>query len=121
MKRLGVLIAGFDGAVASTLAAGVALMRRGYAKPQALISEQFRQSHDLAGFDQLVFGGWDVRGENLFEAALRNRVIERDRLQPIAKELASLKPWTAGADKIESFRRQYKLDSVIVLNLIPTG
>jgi len=121
MKRLGLLIAGLDGAVASTLVAGVALMRRGLAQPQALISERFRQSHDLAGFDDLVIGGWDSRGENLFEAAVRNRVVDRERLQPIAKELSRLKPWAAGVDKVASFRRQHKLDTVVILNLLPTG
>jgi myo-inositol-1-phosphate synthase len=121
MRRVGVLIAGLDGAVASTLVAGVALMRRGLAKPQALISEQFRQSHSLAGFEDMIIGGWDVRGENLFEAALRNRVVERERLQPVAKELSRLKPWPAGVDKIASFRRQHKLDAVVLLNLLPTG
>jgi myo-inositol-1-phosphate synthase len=69
----------------------------------------------------MVFGGWDVRGETLFESCQRNRVIERDRLQPIAKELASLKPWPAGADTLAGFRRKHKLDTVVVLNLLPTG
>src|SRR5436309_2330281 len=105
MKRLGILIAGLNGAVASTMVAGVTLMRRGLARPQALLSEAYR----LTSFDQIVFGGWDVRGENLFEAALRNRVIERERLQPVAKELIRLKPWPAAADKIVSFRRLHQL------------
>lgn len=121
MKRLGICIAGLNGAVASTTVAGVALMRRGLAQPVGLISEQFSRSHSLAGFDELVFAGWDTRGENLLESALRNRVIERERLQPVAKELTRLNPWSAGADKIAAFRRQHKLDSVVILNLLPTG
>jgi myo-inositol-1-phosphate synthase len=127
MNRLGICIAGFNGAVASTFVAGVALMRRGLAKPVALISEQFKTSHKLTGFDEMVFAGWDVRGENLFEAALRNRVLDRDRLQPVAKELAAVKPFggprsvMAAARDIERFRRQHKLDTVVVLNLLPTG
>lgn len=121
VKRLGVLIAGLGGAVGATLVAGVALMRRRLARPQALISEQFRPAHNLAGFDAMLIGGWDLRGENLFESALRNRVLERERLQPIAKELAGMKPWKAGTDKIARFRRQHQLDTVVVLNLLPTG
>jgi myo-inositol-1-phosphate synthase len=101
--------------------AGVALMRRGLARPQALISEQFLRSHALAGFETMVFGGWDVRRENLWESALRNQVVERERLQPVHKELARLLPWPAGADKIQTFRRQHKLDSVVIVNLLPTG
>jgi myo-inositol-1-phosphate synthase len=121
VSKLGICIAGLNGAVASTTVAGVALMRRGLAKPTALISEQFKASHMLADFDSFVFGGWDVRSENMFESCLRNRVFERDRLQPIAKELAGLKPWLAGADMIARFRRQHKLETVVVLNLLPTG
>jgi myo-inositol-1-phosphate synthase len=136
VKRLGICIAGFNGAVASTLVAGVALICRRLAKPQALISEQFRRSHGLARLEEIVFGGWDVRGENLFEAAMRNRVLEHERLHPITKELASLKPWRPDGGRasrraeqfgrsltlqIARFRRQHKLDSVVVLNLLPTG
>jgi myo-inositol-1-phosphate synthase len=121
MSRLGICIAGLNGAVASTTVAGVALMRRRLAKPVGLISEWFIASHKLAGFDEMVFAGWDVRGETLFESALRNRVIEREGLQPISKELARLKPWPAGADKVASFRRQHKLDTVVILNLLSTG
>ena len=121
MKRLGLCIAGLNGAVGSTIVAGVALLRRRLARPVALVSEQFKQTHQLAGFEDLVIGGWDVRDENLFEATLRNRVIDRERLQPIVKELAALKPWPAGADKLTGFRRKHKLDSVVILNLLPTG
>ena len=121
MNRLGLLIAGLDGAVASTLVSGVALMRRRLAKPAALISEAYVKSHKLAVFDDLVIGGWDFRGENLYQAALRNRVLDSHRLQPVARELSGIKPWSAGTDKIAAFRRQHRLDTVVVLNLLPTG
>lgn len=128
MAKLGICIAGLDGAVASTMVAGVALMRRGRAEPLAMIAERFVRSHKLATFDEIVFGGWDRRGENLFEAAVRNRVVELARLQPVAKELAALKPWpavtaravAAGRD-IERFRRKHKVDTVVILNLLPTA
>ena len=121
MSRLGLLIAGLDGAVASTLVAGVALMRRQLAQPAALISEPYRRSHQLAGFDELVIAGWDPRGENLHQAALRNHVVAADRLRPVARELAGIKPWPAGTDKITSFRRHHRLNTVVILNLLPTG
>ena len=121
MKRLGILIAGLDGAVASTFVAGLALMRRRLAKPAALISEAYVKSHGLARFDDFVIGGWDSRGETLCQAALRNRVLEAHRLRPVTRELAGLKPWPAGADNIAAFRRQHRLDTIVVLNLLPTG
>jgi myo-inositol-1-phosphate synthase len=120
-NKLGILIAGLDGAVASTMVAGVALMRRKLATPVALVSESYVRTHKLAGFSDIVIGGWDVRRENLHAAALRNRVVEPERLRPVARELARLQPWPAGVDKIASFRRQHQLDTVVVLNLLPTG
>jgi myo-inositol-1-phosphate synthase len=48
-------------------------------------------------------------------------VLPEERLRPVAKELAGIKPWAAGQDQIAAFRRQQKLDAVVVLNLTPTG
>lgn len=132
MKRLGICIAGLNGAVASTIAAGVFLMRRGLARPQAMLSEAWRERLGLVPLDQLVIGGWDVRGERLLESALRNRVVEPHRLQAVAKEMAATVPWVVPrrwpsnsylqlARDIERFRRERNLDSIVVLNLLPTG
>ena len=122
MSRLGICIAGLNGAVASTLVAGVALLRRGLAAPVALVSERYRQSHQLAGFEDIVFAGWDPRSETLNESVLRNGVIEPHRLKPIAKELAKVPVWNSPVTRdLETFRRTHKLDTVVVLNLIPTG
>jgi len=121
MKRLGICIAGLDGAVATTVVAGVALLRRGLASPVGLLSERYAQSHDLAGWHEIVFAGWDPRGENLRSAALRNAVLSPCQLKPVLAELATLKPWPPGADRIEAFRRKHRLETVVVLNLLPTG
>ena len=119
MSRLGICIAGCNGAVASTVVAGAALLRRGLTEPLALISEPYR----LTGFDEMIFAGWDPRGETLLAAARRNRVLDEARLAPVAKELAQLKPWKpkSPARDLDRFRRQHKLDTVVVLNLLPTG
>jgi myo-inositol-1-phosphate synthase len=133
MKRLGICVAGFNGAVASTLAAGVAVLRRGLAAPLGVVSEPFVKSHALAPLDALVLGGWDPRGETIFEAALRNRVIERERLQPVSKELSALRAWPLPAARaaaaavrqlardMDRFRLASRADAVVVLNLLPTG
>jgi myo-inositol-1-phosphate synthase len=125
MKRLGICIAGLNGAVASTMVAGVALMRRRLATPVAMLAESYLESHKLAGFESFAFAGWDTREEDCLAAALRNRVVEPPRLQPVSKELAAIKPWRPSvrnlARDIEGFRRKHKLESVVVLNLLPTG
>lgn len=121
MNRLGICIAGLDGAVASTMVAGAALLRRELTHPLALLSEQYAKSHGLAVWNEIVFAGWDKRGENLHQAALRNAVIGPCKLKPVRRQLAALKPWPVGADRIAAFRRAHKLDTVVVLNLLPTG
>ncbi len=132
MNRLGICIAGLDGAVASTLVAGMELALEGRSAPRGLLSEEFRKSHRLAALDELVIRGWDIRGEDLFEAALRNGVLEPALLEPVRKRLRPLEPWKAPAGPmarrhrqairdIERFRRREKVDTVVLLNLIPTG
>jgi len=132
MNRLGICIAGLDGAIGSTMVAGTFLVRQGHAPPQGLLTETWRERLGLAGLDQVVFGGWDVRGENLFEAATRNAVLDPRRLQVVAKHLAGVVPWQAPrrdlkaghsqiVREIGKFRKRHKLSSVVVLNLLPTG
>lgn len=127
MRRVGVWVAGLNGAVASTLVAGLALLRRGLVEPLALISEPYAATHGLPGWDDLRLAGWDPRGETLRESARRNAVVDHELLRPIAPELARLKPRpvprtsAAAARDLDRFRRQHHLDTVIVLNLIPTN
>lgn len=127
MNQLGICIAGLNGAVASTLVAGLDLMRRGLAKPVALLSEPYVASHQLAPLDNIVVAGWDPRREDLMTSAHRHRVVDPARLAPVAKSLGKL----VALDKARSprdvvrflnrFRRQHRLDQVVVLNLLPTG
>ncbi len=128
--KLGICIAGLNGAVGSTMVAGMALIRKGLVPPQGMISQKFQDSHRLAPLKALVISGWDVRGENLLQSAIRNGVLEPESLKPIARDLQAIKPWEAPVGPwfyrrvtrdIEKFRRQKKLDTVVVLNLLPTG
>jgi len=132
MNRLGICIAGLDGAVGSTIVAGTLLVRNGQAPARGLLSEPWRERLDLCGLDQLVFAGWDVSGENLFEAAVRNAVLGRRRLQVVAKPLARVLPWAAPlghtaadcarlARDMDRFRKRHQLDGAVLLNLLPTG
>jgi myo-inositol-1-phosphate synthase len=132
MRRLGICIAGLNGAVASTIVAGTFLIRQGNAPSQGFLSEPWSDRLDLAGLDRFVFGGWDVRGENLLEAAIRHAVLDPRQLQTVAKPLARVLPWKAphrcsAADHlrivkdIETFRKRNQVETVIVINLLPTG
>ncbi len=126
-ERLGVCIAGLNGAVASTLVAGVALIEKRSAAPLGLVSEPFVLSHRLARIRDLVFGGWDPLGESVLQSAQRHGVIDEHRLKPVSRTLAGLRPLPAARSQaaavrdIENFKRRQRLDRVVVLNLTPTA
>jgi len=109
--RLGVLTVGL-GAVASTVAAGVELVRRGLAEPVGSLTQLgtirvaagpaslIRDVVPLAGVDQLVFGAWDPVPDTAYEAALRCGVLDRlAHIEPIAGELKEIEPMPAAFDR----------------------
>ena len=64
MSRLGVCFVGAGGAVATTVIAGVALMKRGLAPRIGMVTEtEVWRDARLAPLDGLVFGGWDLRDD----------------------------------------------------------
>jgi myo-inositol-1-phosphate synthase len=113
---MGVLVVGLGGAVASTAAAGVEMLRAG--------------SNDLAGlplanvgvagmvpYRNLHFAGWDLHGESLADAVREHRVLERDQMDLVEDALSAMKPWPAvgsrdfcrnvdGGNKITGTHRQ---------------
>ena len=111
--KLGVLIPGL-GAVATTLIAGVEAIKKGIAQPIGSITQmgnihlnrkegnnypKIKEFVPLAGLQDLVFGGWDVYEDNVFEAASRAKVLEPATLQALRPELEAIKPMKAVFDK----------------------
>ena len=99
--KLGVLIPGM-GAVASTFIAGVEAIKQGIAKPIGSMTQMgtirlgkrtenrspiIKDFVPLFDFDNLVFGGWDINEENLYEIALRNGVLEKTLIDSLRKPL----------------------------------
>src|ERR1035438_7942885 len=81
--KLGVMIPGM-GAVATTFVAGVEAFRKGLAKPIGSLTQmgtvrlgkrtdgrspKLKEFVPLAGLDDLVFTGWDIFEDNMYEAA----------------------------------------------------
>lgn len=103
MERVGIVIVGVNGAVASTVIAGVELMVRGLAprlgmvteKTNAKIAESITDQFDFAPLENLVFGGWDVRFGNVYEGALHHKVLPESTLMKVKEKLESIKPWPA--------------------------
>jgi myo-inositol-1-phosphate synthase len=146
MSRLGVCFVGAGGAVASTVIAGVALMKRGLTPRIGMVTETggLPQTLGCAPLDSLVFGGWDIREANIFEAALRERIVPEPLLRKVEPELRAIKPWpgvvsekflgTADANhvvtakghreelelltrNVKDFKAANKLDRLIIVNL----
>src|SRR3954466_575065 len=88
--KLGVLLVGM-GAVSTTTIAGVFAIRRGLAKPIGSLTQMGtvrlrkrtegssppdKDLRPLAGLDDIVFGGWDIFGDNSYEAAKTAGVLD---------------------------------------------
>ena len=111
--RLGVLLPGM-GAVATTLIAGVEAIKKGIAQPIGSLTQmgnihlnrktgnnypKIKDFVPLAALQDIVFGGWDVYEENVYEAASRAKVLEAGMLQALRPELEAIKPMKAVFDK----------------------
>src|SRR5687768_2623056 len=111
--KLGILIPGL-GAVATTMIAGVEAVKKGLAQPVGSLTQtgnirlgkrtenRFPKVKDfvpLAGLNDIVFGGWDVYEDNVYQAAIHAKVLETSLLEPIKAELEKIKPMKAVFDK----------------------
>ena len=110
--KLGVMIPGM-GAVATTFVAGVEAIRRDLAKPIGSLTQmgtvrlgkrtegrspKIKEFVPLAGLDDLVFTGWDIFEDNMYEAASHAGVLDYRLLERLKPFLSSLKPRAAVFD-----------------------
>src|ERR1700704_6548120 len=103
MNRIGVAIVGVNGAVASTVIAGVELMKRGLAprvgmvteRTDARIAESITDLLDFAPLENLVFAGWDMQFPNVYEGALNHKVLPVHVLENVRTDLERIRPWPA--------------------------
>jgi myo-inositol-1-phosphate synthase len=127
--RLGVLTVGL-GAVASTLIAGVELVKRGMADPVGSLAlmdhirlgkrtdnrnPMIKDFVPIAALEDVVFGAWDPFPDDAYVAAQRAGVLEAGRhLEGIADALRDVRPMPA------AFDRQYvkRLDADNVMGTI---
>jgi len=111
--KLGILTPGL-GAVATTFIAGCIAIRNGHSKPIGSLTQmatirlgkrtEKRKPHikdivPIAPLENLVFGGWDVYEDNVYEAAVNAAVLDRNQLDNIKDELSAIKPMKAVFDK----------------------
>ena len=111
--KLGILTPGM-GAVASTFIAGVFAVNKGISKPIGSVSQMgtirlgkrtenrtplIKDFVPLARLDEIEFGGWDIFEDNMYEAALKARVLDQQLLEQIRPEMEAVKPMKAVFDK----------------------
>jgi myo-inositol-1-phosphate synthase len=110
--KLGVMIPGM-GAVATTFVAGVEAIRKGLAKPIGSLTQmgtirlgkrtdgrspKVKEFVPLAGLDDLVFTGWDIFEDNMYEAASNAGVLDYRLLEQLKPFLSSITPRPAVFD-----------------------
>jgi len=112
--KLGVLVIGVGGAVATTFIAGTFIARKGLGVPVGSITQlatmrlgkreenRFLKIKDivpLADLNDIVFGGWDIFEDNAYEAARHAEVLTVEDLDKVKDELQAIKPMKAVFDQ----------------------
>jgi len=107
--KLGILLVGL-GAVSTTLVAGVEAIKRGISEPIGSLTQmgtirlgkrtdnrvpKIKDFVPIAALDDIVFGAWDIFTDNAFDAAMNAGVLDKDLLNQVSEQLASLKPMPA--------------------------
>src|SRR6202795_1868417 len=110
--KLGVMIPGM-GAVATTFVAGVEAIRKGLAKPIGSLTQmgtvrlgkrtdgrspKIKEFLPLAGLDDLVFTGWDIFEDNMYDAASHAGVLDQRLLDQLKPFLSTVTPRSAVFD-----------------------
>jgi len=111
--KLGVLLPGL-GAVATTFIAGVSAIKKGLAHPFGSLTQMgtirlgkrtekrvpmIKDFIELAGLNDMVFGGWDIFPDNVYKAALNAGVLQKDLLEGLREDIEIIKPWKAVFDQ----------------------
>ncbi len=112
--KLGVLVVGVGGAVASTFIAGTLITRKGLGVPVGSITQlatmrigkreennfpKIKDAVPLADLNDIVFGGWDLFEEDVYQAAKHAEVLTNEDLDKVKDELSAIKPIKAVFDQ----------------------
>lgn len=111
--RLGVLVVGLGGAVSTTFIIGTLAARKGLAKPIGSMTQLsylkvgkgnnqreglIKDLVPLASLDQLVFGGWDIFPDSVYDGAMHAQVLTEKDINLVAEEAKAIKPMKAAFD-----------------------
>ena len=105
--KLGVLVVGMCGAVSTTFIAGTLSVRKKLSAPIGSLTQlgtirlgkrnenRFPKIKDvipLAQLEDIEFGGWDIRNENLYQSCVIAQVLNAKDIDPVREELEQLRP-----------------------------
>jgi myo-inositol-1-phosphate synthase len=111
--KLGILMPGL-GAVATTFIAGVMAIKKDIARPFGSLTQMgtirlgkrtdkrvpmIKDFVELADLENLVFGGWDIFEDNVYNAALNAGVLNKDLLDTVKQDIAPIIPMKAVFDQ----------------------
>ena len=140
-RVLGIAVVGVGGAVGTTMAAGIELLKKGLIGKEGL---PLAEADGLADYSDIVFAGWDLFPDDLAKAAANHEVLTYKQHVAVESELAKIKPWPAIGDErflslingenkiagghreaIDTLRKNLaefkgRCDSVVVINLAST-
>jgi myo-inositol-1-phosphate synthase len=102
------------GAVASTFICGVIACNKGLSKPIGSMTQMgsirlgkrsenrsplIKDFVPVADMKNLVFGGWDIADENLYETSIRSKVLETSLLEDLKPDLEKIRVFKAVFDQ----------------------
>lgn len=111
--KLGILTPGM-GAVATTFIAGVIAARKGMGAPIGSLTQMGRirlgkrtenrnplmkEFVPLTDLKDIVFGGWDIFSDNVYQAATHAKVLDQNLLDSLRAELEQISPMSAVFDQ----------------------
>ena len=96
-RKLGIAVVGLGGAVGTTMAAGIELLKQNAVRTDGLPLAGVAVD-GLADYTDIVFAGWDLFGEHLAKAAEEHDVLTHKQLVAAEGALREIKPWPAVGD-----------------------
>ncbi len=111
--KLGILMPGL-GAVSTTFIIGVEAIRRGLGQPIGSLTQMgtirlgkrtdgrtplIKDFVPLASLDDLVFGGWDIYEDTVYDAAINAGVLERGLVESVKGSIENIRPMKAVFDR----------------------
>ncbi len=143
-RKLGIAIIGLGGAVGTTMAAGIELLKKRLIGMEGLPLADLN-IENLADYTDIVFGGWDLFSDHLAKAAEGHDVLTHKQFIAVEEYLRKIKPWPSignkqflanvygpnqfsyeshrkTIDKIRNDLQEFKksCDQVVVINLAST-